>query len=384
MPGFVGADTTQLRAFSTKVSQGAERLEALGDSLARAVAAARWDGPDAEAFRETWSGYVGPSLDAYVAQLRRHGENLRQQAEDQDSASGAHGADWASRGDGPQSGYRSDSSDEDGERKPLDPQDRNGDPEIPQSMEDWDKNQEGHQEPDGPIDLDVDRFTSDSINQHGVGDCWFLASLGATARANPEFLRQHIEDNGDGTYTVTMYDQGKPVDITVNGTFNSAGVQGGGGEPNWASIYEKAAAEYMGGSYSDLNGDQPELALEMITGNDAHYDDDASLEDIQAHLAEGPVVVDTKPEKEGWWLFQNDHVEKDTVVPNHSYIVEGVENQENPPGSGDMQPMIHVRNPWGPGAEQNDKAAGDLWLTRDEFDENFRRTNYVQKPETES
>ena len=54
--------------------------------------------------------------------------------------------------------------------------------------------------------------------------------------------------------------------------------------------------------------------------------------------------------------------------------------REHPPGSGTMEQMIRVQNPWGPNAQVNENPGGSLWLTEAEFQENFRRTNYVDAP----
>ena len=49
------------------------------------------------------------------------------------------------------------------------------------------------------------------------GDCWYIASLQAVARSNPRIIEEAITDNGNGTYTVRLYHDGKPVYLTVTG-----------------------------------------------------------------------------------------------------------------------------------------------------------------------
>ena len=61
------------------------------------------------------------------------------------------------------------------------------------------------------------------IHQGQYGDCYFLAALGSLAQEDPQAIKNMIHDNGDGTYTVTLYQNQKnpdqvgwPVKVTVN------------------------------------------------------------------------------------------------------------------------------------------------------------------------
>ena len=53
------------------------------------------------------------------------------------------------------------------------------------------------------------------IDQQGLGDCYLLASLAEIAQQNPELIRDIIRPNDNGTFTVTFYDDGEPVEIVV-------------------------------------------------------------------------------------------------------------------------------------------------------------------------
>lgn len=386
MTTFWGSDTDQLRGFGDRVGHEAAALDTLRERLTRTIEAVPWDGPDAEAFRQSWSGTVQATLSQCRERLEADANDVRSQATEQDSASesegGTHGGGgdgWATGGGGQGSGYVGHHEDDD-DHTPVDPKDRKGDPTIPKSMEDWDTSSKGYAPPAAMADLDDQTYSADHISQNGVNDCWFLASLGATANANPEFVRKQIHDNGDGTYTVTLYDHGEPVQITVNGTFNPAGAQSPQDDPNWASIYEKAGAEYMGGSYKDMDFDSPERGLEMITGKDAEHVDGVYMNVIRTKLEDGPVVLDTKQEEHGWWIFTSDGVQSDNIVPNHDYVVDKVEMRENPPGSGHREEMVQVQNPWGPNAKVNGHDGGKLWLTQQQLTENFAGTTFVDTP----
>jgi len=106
-----------------------------------------------------------------------------------------------------------------------------------------------------PGDLGDNPPDVNALTQGELGDCWFIAGLGAVVRQDPNFVAQHLHDNGNGTYTVTFYRDGKPVPITVDGTLptNTNGSKlfvGNSGwaatGPLWAAIYEKAFASYLG------------------------------------------------------------------------------------------------------------------------------------------
>jgi len=54
------------------------------------------------------------------------------------------------------------------------------------------------------------------VCQGGIGDCYFLSSLAETALREPTVITNMFIVNGDGTYTVKMYDNGKPDYVTVD------------------------------------------------------------------------------------------------------------------------------------------------------------------------
>ena len=81
----------------------------------------------------------------------------------------------------------------------------------------WNKANDRYGSSDQPVIGSGGPSPSD-VFQGGVGDCYFLASLIAVAQRDPSFLQKHFKDNGNGTATVTLYQNGKPVDVTVTDT----------------------------------------------------------------------------------------------------------------------------------------------------------------------
>ena len=231
-----------------------------------------------------------------------------------------------------------------------------------------------HDPLDGPVDLSDDAFDLSQIEQGQIGDCWFLASAAAVGANDPDFIRDHIQHNPDGSYTVTLYEDGEPVDVRVDASTIDEGVTGPDGEPTWLSIYEKAAASHMGGDYDDIDSDQISRGLEMITGRDTDSDGDRGLDDIRDDLDDGrTLVVSTESDSESGWNPFDTAVDDDNVVPNHAYVIESVEER-------DGETIVRLVNPWGAdggtGSDGHFKD-GVLELTEDEFHENFDTTTSI-------
>jgi hypothetical protein len=68
---------------------------------------------------------------------------------------------------------------------------------------------------------------------------------------------------------------------------------------------------------------------------------------------------------DAFWFWE-DEVDDSRIVPNHAYVVTEVKEVD-----GELK--IHVVNPWGPGGGMLDgeQKVGDLWLTEQEYKENF-------------
>jgi hypothetical protein len=224
------------------------------------------------------------------------------------------------------------------------------------------------------------------IDQGDLGDCWFLASLGAIAQSDPEWIGRHIRDNGDGTYTVTLYDrQGdgdyEPVEITVDGDFpvdadgDPVYSQAASGNETWAMIYEKAFAQWKGG-YSDIEGGWGDDGMEAIYGREFDSLDpgDMSDDDLVWQLNQDPVTVGTKnPARLGDWVLPWDRDLVDefddlNVVDSHVYTVKGTFER-------DGQTYVDLYNPWG-----HDHAQLTLDQFRDLFDEVDAPHQYIDPP----
>lgn len=114
------------------------------------------------------------------------------------------------------------------------------------------------------------------INQRAIGNCCAVAALAAMAYTHPDFIESTIKDNGDKTYTVSMFDpKGEPIDVSVTSKFlsdkqgNSITSCGKGLILNWGTVLEKAIMKYRHvywGNYN-LGGIPQQEVTPMFTGN---------------------------------------------------------------------------------------------------------------------
>ncbi len=106
--------------------------------------------------------------------------------------------------------------------------------------------------------------SSADMHQGQVGDCYFIAAMGAIADTNPQAIENAFINNGDGTYTVRFYTvSGTPDYVTVNSELpvNSSGslIYCGVGSDGayWLPLLEKAYAQWneTGNEFRDgING----------------------------------------------------------------------------------------------------------------------------------
>lgn len=362
MNNMIGADPEQLREFARAALKGSEQLARAESMISTSLSQSRWQGPDSQRFKAKWGSDHRTRLKTVGAELRDIASALKRNAEEQEKASAVDsGGAGGAGGSGGPDGDRSD-------------RDQPGDPDPFDGMGEY------HDLPED-IPLDDEALDPTNMEQGTLGDCWFLAAAGAVAKNDPDWIRDHMEKNDDGTWTVKMYKDGEPVYITVEGTVPEGSVHDASGNDNWLSIYEKAAAEYFGGDYEDLDGGFSHDGLAAITGQDVQKSGETNFDDLSEKLENGPVAVGTEDEPDGSrnWFFESDKIDDDRIVPNHAYIVDTVETRENP-DTGESEKMIHLINPWGPNGgnlegdtttDGQNQRWGDIWLTEEQYKENF-------------
>ncbi|MFD3164219.1 WXG100 family type VII secretion target [Herpetosiphon sp. NSE202] len=205
--------------------------------------------------------------------------------------------------------------------------------------------------------ISPDGISSSDVKQGSLGDCYFMAALASVAQQNPNLIKNAIADNGDGTYTVTLYEKGKPVQITVDSDFpvrqDSKGNPtmipayantGSTNDELWPMILEKAYAQHTKNSYEKIEGGWPGDAVELLTGKAPTEISTAAstpeqtktvLQDLNTRISNGDsVTVATRSEG----LFESSSGWPSKVVPNHAYSIEKVDVANG---------MIYLHNPWG-------------------------------------
>ena len=118
------------------------------------------------------------------------------------------------------------------------------------------------------------------INQGQLGDCYFLAALAEVANQTPSLVQSMIIDNGNDTYGVRFFVNGKSEYVTVNNSLVAGGKYYNQSADLWASLVEKAYAQLQadgdvtgnpaanfGNSYASIgSGGAPDHALAEVTG----------------------------------------------------------------------------------------------------------------------
>ena len=98
------------------------------------------------------------------------------------------------------------------------------------------------------------------INQGVLGDCYYLAAIGAAAYSDPDVIRSRVVDFGDGTYGVHLGDNFYRVDnrlvVDKAGDQRTAYVSLGEQGSVWATVMEKAFCHHrmQADSYQSIEG----------------------------------------------------------------------------------------------------------------------------------
>jgi hypothetical protein len=110
-----------------------------------------------------------------------------------------------------------------------------------------------------------------------VNDNWLMSGLAELASRNPGDIQRMFIDNGDGSFTVRLYNGGTPDYVTVDNllpfiNYPFAGDVSVGARSDtclWAALFEKAYVQEKGGTYQQAlgaAGADPTWALSVVDG----------------------------------------------------------------------------------------------------------------------
>jgi hypothetical protein len=216
------------------------------------------------------------------------------------------------------------------------------------------------------------------IDQGGLGDCAFLAALGATfgrqrddsGNATSSVIENMITDNGDGTYTF-RFSRFEPSTATTRAEYVTVDrrIYAGGAKRNggvfWVALTERAYAQYLEfqkgvpGYNVFGNGDSLGAPLLRVTGRQPAYLDPTGptfFSQLQSALGAGRHVSTAR-------LGANTQY----VVGGHAYSI--TDAYVDPSG---VQRIV-VRNPWGVDGRATSGSSNDgfIDLTLEQFRANM-------------
>jgi hypothetical protein len=223
----------------------------------------------------------------------------------------------------------------------------------------------------------------EDIDQGGVGDCYFLSGLAATAFRSPSTISSMFINNGDNTYTVRFFNNGVVDYVTVDNYLptNLSGNRiyagwGGGSNTNstnelWVALAEKAYAQvnqsgWLGrnntNSYAGIGWGNSYNTMREITGRNTEgrgipgqtlfgIPIEQSL--LISSFNEGRLItLGTKD-----FNLSNSH-----VVADHEYTLVGYNSSTQ---------KFKLFNPWGVDEGANSQFPGLIELTWSELVGNF-------------
>lgn len=183
------------------------------------------------------------------------------------------------------------------------------------------------------------------IHQGGLGDCYYLATLSAIAKTNPDKIRQSVVDLGDGTFGVQFFRNNTPTFVRVdadlpvlNGGMCYDSIPSDNGSM-WAPVIEKAYAfmRRMDGRYASLEAGFAGEAFGSLGVSSGWFmrtpfqNGSDFLNQIQGELNQGKAVT----------LCTPPGVVGNNWVGSHCYTVDHVVY------SNGVATDIVLRNPWG-------------------------------------
>ena len=172
-----------------------------------------------------------------------------------------------------------------------------------------------------------------TIHQGRYADCWLLAALAVTVRADPGWVSRNVLDNGNGTVTVYLRDLRTgarvPVTVTDELPFGDKGLNYGALGPNWSGYVEKAAAEFYNGDndgyplggYAAIEWDQASQGIAMLSGKEAVPFSSSDFDAVLEAWERGDQVMISTPEGNS-----RPNGAPSGYVPGHVFVLEQIDD----------------------------------------------------------
>ncbi|XP_020783915.2 calpain-1 catalytic subunit-like [Boleophthalmus pectinirostris] len=207
----------------------------------------------------------------------------------------------------------------------------------------------------------VDGITRFDFGQGIVGNCWFLASIGAVTLQEPILAQiipkdQTFDEDYCGLFHFRFWRFGRWVDVVIDDKLPTIKgrlifVHSKDPEEFWPALLEKAYAKVCG-SYSDMNAGTPVEALVDFTGG-VHVCVELSspppnLWELMSHARQSQSLMAC--------AIPPGATSENTVLPNglvngHAYAVTGVKEIKI---RGQLVKLVRLWNPWGKGEWKGD------------------------------
>ncbi|MGD3109936.1 C2 family cysteine protease [Streptomyces sp. YGL11-2] len=216
------------------------------------------------------------------------------------------------------------------------------------------------------VSASTEAMSWQDMDQGLFGDCWLLTSMQAVLQANPQHAPRHVRQEANGTLTVTLYDEGSPITITLapDLPYGHGRLWGAKGHTEdaryaetWPGFFEKAAAQFHGNYHDIVHGGPPSDALTLITGRVGQKVDIGSpwlIQDIDTRKSRGQALVATTAAAPNADPGDAAEIADGRLVQNHAYFVKDVD-----PAGG----RLCLGNPWGDGSTRK---LWECWLTLQE------------------
>ena len=219
----------------------------------------------------------------------------------------------------------------------------------------------------------------EAIKQQHIGDCYFLAPLASLAAADPQLIKDMIEDNGDGTYTVIFpAEPDKPITVSAPTDAELLRFNAGGEHGVWASVLEKAYGKAIGGDNAQKldGGGYPDDVLRLFTDRKGDCDwlartseDDLHRDLKKAFKEKRAVACGTREDYREGKLLKGDR-----IVQQHAYSILAYDANTY---------TVTIRNPWAEREPQNEdgktrdgKDDGIFKMSLREFKHTFEEVYY--------